>query len=311
MAALATLALFVAGCGGDDAPTADGLASEGLSGRILIDGSSTVAPLTQAAATQFTRGNAKLEIQVGVSGTGGGFDLFCTKRIDIADASRPISADERARCADEGVRYEEFRVASDGITLVTRRGAAVGTDCLAKEQLASIWGPQSTLARWNEVDPTWRDAKITLAGPDTKSGTYDFFNETVLGEDEAGEVLSSRQDYSASEDDNTTALLAQTSIAPLAYFGYSYFETHREQLSEFALDWGKGCIRPTPQSITDGSYPLARPLFVYVSRPALERPEVTGFVRYYLTQAIALSTRERFVPAPAAAIDAALAKLGT
>lgn len=309
MALVATI--LVGACGGSDDDPGPPVPSDGLAGRVTVDGSSTVAPLTRRAAAAFTRGNPNLEIQVGISGTGGGFDLFCAGRIDIADASRPISADERRRCAAKGIEYTALRVASDGITLVTRRGAAVGTDCLTREQLVRIWGPGSPVARWRDIDRTWRDVKITLAGADAKSGTYDFFNEAVLGEDRAGEVITPRQDYAASEDDNTTALLAQTAAAPLAYFGYSYFERHQRHVSDFALDWGEGCIRPSAKSITDGSYPLARPLFIYVANTALTRPEVTAFARFYLTRAVELARSERFVPAPEPALREALGRLGT
>ncbi len=301
-----TLGTIAAGCGDDD----EGASGSGgdLSGQIKIDGSSTVAPLTSAAAESFNDENSGVDITVGTSGTGGGFEIFCKGETDISNASRQIADDEIKACADGGVEYQEFRVASDGITVVTKKGSPLGDEGLnlTLDQLKAIWEQGSEINNWSQVPGGgFPDAKLTLAGAGSQSGTYDFFNEEVLGEDAAGETLSPRQDYSASEDDNVTVRAVTGAEAGLGYFGFTYFEENIDTLVPFSLDG----VAPTMESITDGSYPLSRPLYIYVSKPALERPEVEAFVRYYLENSTALAEELQFVPAPQDALDAALQKL--
>ncbi|MDX6647157.1 MAG: phosphate transport system substrate-binding protein, partial [Miltoncostaeaceae bacterium] len=300
-AALAAGSLAVAGCGGGGS----GGGSD-LSGNILIDGSSTVAPLTSAAAEGFAADNSGVNITVGTSGTGGGFERFCAGETDISDASRAIKDDEKTACADKGIEYEELRVASDGITLVTKKGVDVGTTDLTLAQLKAIWSPGSTIKNWKDVPGgTFKDLRMTLAGPGSQSGTYDFFNEAVLGKDAAGQVIASRQDYSASEDDNVTVRAVEGATAGLGYFGFSYFEENMDALQDFSVDG----VAPSPETITNGSYPLSRPLFIYVKKDALARPEVAAFVRYYLENAIQLAADNQFVEAPQAALDEALSRV--
>jgi phosphate transport system substrate-binding protein len=296
---------LIAGCGDD----AGGSGSDNLSGRIVIDGSSTVAPLSSAAAEEFNAENSGVDIEVRTSGTGGGFEVFCKGETDISDASRPINDDEKAACQGSGVAFEEFRVASDGITLVTKADADVGKDCITMEQLKAIWIGGSKIKNWKDVGPGFTDVGMALAGAGSQSGTYDFFNETVLGEDAAGETLVPRQDYSASEDDNVTVRAVESAPAGLGYFGFSYFEENQDQLKAFGLDAGDGCITPTPETITDGSYPLSRPLFVYVNTEKLSQPHVKAFVRNYLENAVQLAEGQKFVPAPQDALDEALGRV--
>jgi phosphate transport system substrate-binding protein len=306
--ALALGTLVAAGCGGDDsaADTSGGGAS-GLSGKIAIDGSSTVGPLTSAAAEAYHGENSGVNITVGTSGTGGGFELFCKGETDISDASRAINADEVAACKKGGVAYEELRVASDGITVVTSSAADVGSDQLTLKQLKAIWAPDSKISNWKDIPGgSFNDLPLTLAGPDSQSGTYDFFNETVIGKDPNGDPIASRQDYTASADDNVTVRAVQSAEGGLGYFGFSYFEENQDTLKDFAIDG----VKPTAATITDGSYPLSRPLFIYVKKTSLDRPEVKGFVQYYLTNAISLSKDQQFVPAPQAALDESIAKVG-
>lgn len=301
--------LAVAGCGDDDSSdTSTGAAASGLSGNITIDGSSTVEPLSSAAAEAFNAENGDVNISVGSSGTGGGFEVFCKGETDIADASRAIKDEEIAACEAGGVTFETFRVASDGITLVTGTETDVGGDNLTIDQLAAIWGPDSKINNWDQVPPadSFSSQAMALAGPDSQSGTYDFFNEEVLGEDAAGETISPRQDYTASADDNVVVRAVQSAPGTLGYFGYTYFEENTDTLKSFAVDG----VQPTADTITDGSYPLSRPLFIYVSTASLERPEVSAFVRYYLENAVQISEDNEFVPAPQDALDESLAKLG-
>jgi len=306
-AALAVGALAVAGCGSSSSSGSSG-GSE-LSGKIAIDGSSTVGPLTSAAAEAFAADNSKVNITVGTSGTGGGFELFCKGETDISDASRGIKDEEIAACKTGGIAYEEFRVASDGITVVTGSGADVGSDALTLAQLKAIWEPKSTIKNWKDIPPagTFKDATLTLAGPDSQSGTYDFFNETVIGKDAAGKAIASRQDYTASADDNVTVRAVQSAQAGLGYFGFSYFEENQDTLKDFAIDG----VKPSVATITDGSYPLSRPLFIYVKKTSLAKPEVAAFVKYYLENATTLAKDQQFVPAPQDALDKGLAKLAS
>ena len=294
--ASATVGLVAAGCGGDS----------GSSAGIVVDGSSTVAPLTSAAAEAFNSENSDVDIEVRVSGTGGGFEVFCTGETDISNASRPIKDDEAAACADNGVEFEEVRVGSDGITVVTGDGADLGSTDLTIEQLNAIWSPGSSISNWQDVPGgSFNDVGLNLAGPDSQSGTYDFFNEEVLGEDDAGSTIEPRQDYAASADDNQVIRAVTGSPGGMGYFGYSYYHENQDQLSAFSVDG----VAPTVESITAGEYPLSRPLFIYVSTAAMERPEVADFVRFYLENATTLAEGQGYVPAPQDALDAGLATL--
>lgn len=305
IAATLTLGTIAAGCGDDDEGGSTG--GGDLSGQIAIDGSSTVGPLTSAAAESFNAENSGVDITVGTSGTGGGFEVFCKGETDISNASRAIADDEVQACADAGVEYEELRVASDGITVVTKKGGPIGDDVnLTLDQLKAVWSKGSKINNWSQIPGGgFPDAKLTLAGADSQSGTYDFFNEEVLGEDANGDTLSPRQDYSASADDNVTVKAITGSQQGMGYFGFTYFEENADTLTAAKLDG----VEPTVESITDGSYPLSRPLYIYVSKASLAKPEVAGFVRYYLENATSLAEELQFVPAPQDALDEALAKL--
>jgi phosphate transport system substrate-binding protein len=300
-AAIAVGSLAVAGCGGGGSGGGDS-----LSGNILIDGSSTVAPLSSAAAERFAADNSGVNITVGTSGTGGGFERFCAGETDISDASRAIADDEKTACAGKGIEYEELRVASDGITLVSKAGVDLGGTDLTLEQLKAIWSPGSEINNWKDIPGgSFNDLPMTLAGAGSQSGTYDFFNEEVLGEDASGEVITPRQDYTASEDDNVTVRAVTGSAAGLGYFGFTYYEENMDSLQALSLNG----VAPSKESITDGSYPLSRPLFIYVKKSSLERPEVVAFVRFYLENAVDLSEETQFVPAPQDALDEAISRL--
>ncbi len=308
-AALAVGSL-AAGCGGDDSgsDTSGGAAAASLAGDITIDGSSTVGPLTSGAVEGFSAdgGGGDVNITVGTSGTGGGFELFCTGETDISNASRGIKDEEIAACKKGGVAYEELRVASDGITLVTGSASDVGAEDLTLAQLKAIWAPDSTIKNWQDIPGGgFNDLGLTLAGPDSQSGTYDFFNEEVLGEDAAGEVITPRQDYTASADDNVTVRAVTGTDGGLGYFGFTYFEENIDSLKAFSLDG----IAPSAETITDGTYPLSRPLYIYVNTESLARPEVAAFTRYFIENATTLAEEQQFVPAPQEALDEALAKL--
>lgn len=314
LAALAVVggSVTLAACGSSSSSsdTSGGSGASGVSGKITIDGSSTVAPLTTAAAEAFNAKNPDVNITVGTSGTGGGFEVFCKGETDISNASREIKDEEAEACKKAGIDYVPVRVASDGITLVTKAGVDVGKACLTFPELKKIWAPGSKVNNWSQVGSGFKDLPLALAGAGSESGTYDFFNETILGEDAKGEVIQSRQDYSASEDDNVTVRAVTDAEAGLGYFGFSYYEANTDTMQAFAVDGGKGCVEPTVDSITKGDYPISRPLYVYVSKKALARPEVKAFVTDYVDNATQIATDATFVPAPQAALDESKKAIG-
>ena len=242
------------------APSSDG--SSGLTGEILVDGSSTVFPITQAVAEEFTALNPDVQISVGVSGTGGGFKKFCPGETDISDASRPIKAKERDLCAENGTTYTELQVGVDALSVVVPTSNDWAT-CLTTEELGSIWGADSTVSSWNQVRSSFPDVEIDLYGPGTDSGTFDFFNEEIT-EDLGG----SRSDYPASEDDNVIVNGVSGSAGGLGYFGLAYYEENKDKLTAVEVDAGDGCVGP--EGAFSGTYGLARPCLLYTSDAADE-----------------------------------------
>jgi phosphate transport system substrate-binding protein len=293
-AGTAVLALVLTGaCGGgnDNASTSSGSNTEQLSGSVKVDGSSTVYPLTSAAAELFGEEQAKVKVSVGESGTGGGFEKFCNGETDISDASRPIKDEEKAACDAKGIKYGELIVANDALTVVVNKDNSF-VDCLTTAQLKKIWAPKSTVKTWNQVDPSFPAQPIKLYGPGTDSGTFDYFTKEINGEEGA-----SRTDYTPSEDDNVLVQGVAGDENALGYFGYTYFEENTDKLKAVKIDSGGGCIAPSVKAAQDGSYkPLSRPLFVYVSDKAVARPEVKGFVQYYVDNIDDIVKEAKFVP---------------
>jgi phosphate transport system substrate-binding protein len=293
---LGLLALLATGCGRDgDNETRGATTSAGggsdLSGRIEADGSSTVGPYTTAAAERFQQQNSGVQVTVGVSGTGGGFERFCRGETDLSNASRPIKDEEAAACKGKGVEYVEFQVANDALTVVVNKDND-WVKCLTVEQLAKIWGPDSKVKSWNQVDASFPDQKLSLFGPGTDSGTFDYFTGEINGEEGA-----SRSDYNASEDDNTTVTGVSGEKGGLGYFGFSYFEENQDKLTAVEIDGGDGCVAPSVEAAQDGTYkPLSRPLFIYVKKDALERAEVAAFLTYILDNETEIAEASQFVP---------------
>jgi phosphate transport system substrate-binding protein len=301
------LALGVAACGSSsDSGSSTGGAASGanLSGNIKIDGSSTVFPFAQAAAEQFKGQNPNVDVSVGESGTGGGFEKFCAGEIDVSDASRPIDAKvEVPLCAKKGVKYSEVQVANDGIAIVTNK--ALKIDCLTVAQLKKLWGSASKVSTYKELDPSFPDQKVALFGPGTNSGTFDFFTEIINGK--KGDT---RRDYSPSEDDNVTVQGVSGDKGGLGYFGFSYYEDNADKLNLVKVDGGGGCVDPSKQAIQDGSYkPLSRPLFMYPARKAIARAEVKGFLDYVLADEQAIADASKIVPLTAEQLTKAKAEL--
>ena len=309
--AIGVLVLLV-GCGGgregDDEASGDTTteASGGsdLSGRIEADGSSTVGPFTTAAAERFQKQNSGVQVTVGVSGTGGGFERFCRGETDLSNASRPIKDEEATICEGKGIEFVEFQVANDALTVVVNKANDWAT-CLTVDQLAKIWGPDSKVANWNEIDPAFPDQELSLFGPGTDSGTFDYFTDEINGEEGA-----SRSDYSASEDDNTIVTGVSGEKGGLGYFGFSYYEENQDTLKAVEIDGGDGCVAPSSENAQNGTYkPLARPLFIYAKKESFERPEVEAFVRYMIENETEIAEAARYVPLTDEQIDKAKSDL--
>jgi phosphate transport system substrate-binding protein len=309
LALLVLTAVAAAGCGRDDeaegsagggentaAEATTDEAAEELSGRVIVDGSSTVGPLTTAAAEAFRAEQPGVNVEVGVSGTGGGFERFCADETDISNASRPIDEEEEVPlCQDAGIEYTEFQVGVDALTVVVNTENDWAT-CLTVDQLKTMWEPaaEGKVDNWNQIDPSFPDQPLTLAGPGTDSGTFDYFTDEINGEEGA-----SRTDYTPSEDDNVIVQAVQGDPGALGYFGFTYYEQNQDTLKAVEVDGGEGCVAPSVDAARDGSYaPLSRPLFIYVKNTSLEKPEVRGFVEYFLTNSIQLAEDALFIPVP-------------
>jgi phosphate transport system substrate-binding protein len=290
-AACGALALGAGACGSDDNGGSGGGGGGDLSGSIKIDGSSTVGPFAQAAAEQFQGQNPNVKITVGTSGTGGGFEKFCAGETDISDASRPIKPDEEAPvCKKKGVTYREVQIANDGIAVTTNKALTV--DCLTVDQLKKIWNKGSKVKNLSEVDPKLPSPKLSLYGPGTDSGTFDFFTDKINGEEGA-----SRTDYQPSEDDNVLVQGIEGSDGGLGYFGFSYYEANQSKLNLVGVDDGSGCVKPSSADIQTGKYkPLSRPLFMYPSEKSLARPEVKAFLEYVVDNQESIAKAAQIVP---------------
>ena len=292
---LGVLVLLATACGRESEESTTPAAPSGdLSGSVEVDGSSTVGPLVTAAAEQFQGEQPDVQVTVGISGTGGGFERFCAGETDISNASRPIKDDEEAPiCQQNGVEYTELQVATDALTVVTNKEND-WVDCLTTDQLKTIWEPgaEGEVTRWKQIDPSFPEEKLTLAGPGTDSGTFDYFTDEINGEEGA-----SRSDYQASEDDNTIVTFVSGETGALGYFGFSYFEENQDTLNAVPIDGGNGCVAPSVDAAQAGEYtPLSRPLFIYVKNESLQRPEVKAFVQHMLDNAQSIAETAQFVP---------------
>jgi phosphate transport system substrate-binding protein len=293
----AVLSLVAVGCGGDDSSSNGG-------GLITADGSSTVGPFTTRAAEDWkTAGGG--DVTVGISGTGGGFERFCAGETDISNASRQIDEEEVALCEEGGVEYVELQVATDALTNIVNIENDWAT-CLTVEQLSAIWGPDSKVSSWKEVDPSYPDTPLKLYGPGTDSGTFDYFTDVINGDEGA-----SRTDFSASEDDNVIVQGVKGTEGGLGYLGFSYYEENQDTLKALEVDGGSGCVAPSVAAAQDGSYaPLSRPLFMYVKLSSLtDNASVSEFVTFTLDNADTIATEAQNVPLSQEQIDAQKQKL--
>ena len=287
-------ALLIASCGGDNkGKETVGATDDKLSGKVSIDGSSTVYPITAGIAEYFADEAEGVDVLVGVSGTGGGFKKFCTAETDINDASRPIKDKEIKLAEENGIKYQQLVVAYDGIAVVINKNND-WVDYLTVEELKKIWENSDTkVTKWNEVRAGWPNEVIQLYGPGDASGTFDYFNEAILGDG------SCRTDYNASENDNMLVKGVADDKNALGYFGLSYYEDNADKLKVVPIEAGAGKITPSLETVKDKSYaPLSRPIFIYVSDAAVKRPEVKAFISFYLNKTAEVSKAVGYIPMP-------------
>ena len=315
---LAMVTITLAGCGSTTATTtatASVAATTGstiiattaaakLSGKIIIDGSSTVFPIAEAMSEEFSKLYKDVVIPVGFSGTGGGFKKFTLGEIDISNASRPIKDSEITLAKTNNIDYVELKIAFDGLSVVVNKNNTWATEITTAE-LKKIWAPDSTVQKWSDVRASWPAEKINLYGPGTDSGTFEYFTEAINGT-----VGATRKDYTPSEDDNVLVQGVAGDKYAMGYFGFAYYEENTDKLNVVAIDNGKGAIKPTLTTIKDGTYaPLSRPLFMYVSKKSLLKPEVKAFVQYYLTTGTKLIESVGYVPLKDTEYQTELAKI--
>ncbi len=268
---------------------------------IKIDGSSTVYPITEGIAEDFQKAKkGAIKVTVGISGTGGGFKKFCRGETDISNASRPILTKEMEECKKNGIRYIELPVSYDALAVfVNVKNNWIKGDCITVEQLKKMWEPnaQGKITKWNQVDPSWPDRPLRLAGPGGDSGTFEYFTEAIIGKSKA-----SRGDYIASEDDNVIMNAVIRDVGGLGYVGLAYVIENKGKVKALKVKNPKtgACVEPGEKTVKDGSYqPLSRPIFIYVNeKAAKERPEVREFVEFYLKNAAKISKQVGYIPLP-------------
>ena len=296
MAAVMLLAVIAVGCGNYEgpagaAPVADGGDGGGTTGSIEVDGSSTVGPLTDAIAEEYLAEEPGITVNVGVSGTGGGFERFCSGETDMSNASRPIKDEEAAICEENGIEYVELQVGTDALTMVTHPDTDF-VECLTTDEVAAIFGDGATATTWQDVNPSFPAEELHIFAPDTDSGTYDFMVEDALG------LEAARQDYNASADDNITAQGIIGTPGSWGFFGFAYYQESGDQLRVISYDGGEGCVAPSIETAQDGSYKLTRPLFVYVRTKSLDLPHIEAFTTYYLDVVAEIITDVGYIAQP-------------
>ncbi|GIV10842.1 MAG: hypothetical protein KatS3mg020_0333 [Fimbriimonadales bacterium] len=295
--AVSCAAVLLAACGKQESgqPSAASNPTSTLSGKITIDGSSTVLPISEALAEEFQKQNPQVQITVGKSGTGGGFKKFANGEIDITGASRPIREEEDALCKQNGVEYIELPIAYDAMAVVVNP-QNTWCDSLTVAELKKIWEPaaQGKITNWSQVRPGFPNERLTLFGAGTDSGTFDYFTAAIVGKEKA-----SRGDYTGSEDDDILVQGVSRNKGALGYFGLAYYENNQDRLKLVGIDNGNGSVKPSRETVLDGTYqPLARPLFLYVNVKALDRPEVAAFVQFALGNGSKLADEVGYIGLP-------------
>ena len=289
---------------GSDGSGSDGSGSDGLSGQVIIKGSSTVFPISDTMAEEFMKEHENVNVTVDSTGSGGGFqNHFCPGESDINGASRQIKESEVEQCSSNGVEPVEFEVASDALTMAVNNDAD-WVDCVTPEEMSQIWR-EGGAEMWSDVRDDWPDQEFRLFGPSSASGTYDWFSENIIGPE-----LQHTAEHQPTEEDETIVRGIRDNAAGMGYFGYAYYASNPEQVKALEVDGGQGCTPPGLDTAKDGSYPMARPLFIYASESSLQREEVYEFMRFYLENAETDTVSEiGYVPSSAEQRDQNLAKL--
>lgn len=267
---------------------------------VVIDGSSTVFPISEAVAEEFQRANPTTSVTVGVSGTGGGFKKFLAGEVDIVNASRPIKSSELEFAQMSDIAFVELPIAYDALSVVVNQ-KNTWVDHLTVAELKKIWSPESQgkIMKWSDIRAGFPDKPLRLFGPGTDSGTFDYFTDVVCGKEDA-----SRGDYTSSEDDNVIVKGVEGDEGALGYFGVAFYEANKTRLKVVPIDDeradnGAGPQLPTSENVLKASYsPLARPLFIYVRASSLDKPDVAKFVSFYLENAKALSADVGYISLP-------------
>jgi len=326
MAGLACTALVAAACGGDDDDDDDDNGGDGtqaptavakidyskLSGEVRVDGSSTVFPISEAVAEEFSKVASGVQAKVALSGTGGGFEKFCRKEIDLSDASRPINQKEKDACTAAGItEVIELQVAIDALTVIVNPGNT-WAKCMTPAQLTKAF-QNGGATKWSDLDPSWPSDNIKFYYPGADSGTFDYFKEAIKLRGEASKEPSHRSDGTASEDDNVLVRGIEGDKNALGYFGLAYYEEAGDKLKSVEIDGGKGCVAPSFDTALDGTYtPLSRPLFIYANGATLkENQAVLGFTEFYLNNTNELSKEVGYVSMPDALLQAQKDKIAT
>lgn len=267
---------------------------------VKVDGSSTVFPITEAVAEEFQKAQkGKVNVTVGISGTGGGFKKFCAGETDISNASRPIKPEEMKACKAAGISYIELPIAFDALTVVVNKANPINT--ISTDQLKSLYIQGSKINNWNQVTKNNNSGKVSTFAPGKDSGTFDYFREAILDKKDM------RDDTTTSEDDNLLVKGVERTKGAIAFFGFSYYDANRGRLKALAIDDGKGAVKPSMETVINATYrPLSRPLLIYVSSKSLKNPNVQSFVRFYLAKAPKLVKEVGEIPLPAEVYKEAL-----
>ncbi len=292
----------LAACSGEQQSSQPG--ESALSGKVRLDGSSTVFPISEAVAEEYNAVEPRVRVTVGVSGTGGGFKKFLAGEIDINDASRTIKPSEQDKAKTAGIDFIEVPIAFDGLSVMVNPEND-WVDYLTVGELNAIWKPESQVTMWADIRDSWPQERIRLYGPGTDSGTFDYFTKAINGEEQA-----SRPDFTASEDDNVLVQGIAGDHYALGYFGYAYYIENKDKMKVVPIDGGNGPITPTIETINSGIYaPLSRPIFIYVRSSSLDNPAVASFVDFYLNNAGKLAEEVGYISLPEPVYSAAKKRL--
>lgn len=263
--------------------------------QVVVDGSSTVTPIVIGLAEKYQAANPDQTVSVATSGSGGGFKKFCVGETDISMASRPIKQSEIDVCAENGINFVELPIAFDGLAVVVGKDNTFA-ECLSVEELNTMWNfeAEGTVNTWSDVRSDFPGTPLSLFGPGTDSGTFDYFNEAILDEDDI------RADFTPSEDDNVIVTGVSGTPGGLGFFGLAYYEENADVLNVVAIDGGNGCVAPSTETVKDGTYaPLSRPLFIYVRATSLAKSSVKDFVEYALEDQGATAAEVGYISLPA------------